>query len=368
MPPRQKKSESVNLDLLRSVAVLLVLIDHFAISAGISKTSNAFGAFGRLGVLLFFVHTSLVLMMSLERSRLEGRPREVFAFYVRRALRIYPLSLVCVCAVIVARVPFMPLSNPVPLTPGVVVSNLLLIQNLTRQHDVIGPLWSLPLEIQMYLCLPFLYLLAVKYGVRGVLCFEAAAVVLFRARYWAIAHAIPGAAALDILEFVPCFGAGILAYAVLNRSRAADRRPIPGILWLPALAAVLAAYLLVHNLWPSPRFHVPRREWTTCVAVGILIPLFREISAGWLARAAAVVARYSYGIYLWQTVALWVGFEIFGQSMLAVRAAISIAALAILAWGSYQLVEHPGVRLGARLADRFLQPAGPARARTAAAP
>jgi len=367
MPPA-KKWESANLDLLRSVAVLLVLVDHFAVASGLLQKSHNFGAFGRLGVLLFFVHTSLVLMMSLERSRFAGRPREVLAFYVRRALRIYPLSLVCVCAVITAGVPFMPLSNSVPRTPGVVVSNLLLIQNLTRQHDIIGPLWSLPLEIQMYLCLPFLYLLAVKYGVRGVLCFEVVAVILFRARYWAIAHAIPGAAPLDILEFVPCFGAGILAYAILHRSRTSDRRPFAGMLWLPALALVVAGYLLAHNIWPSPRFHVPRREWVTCVAVAVMIPLFREVSTRWLARAGAVVAKYSYGIYLWQVIALWIGFEIFSQTAFAVRVAISIAALAILAWGSYQLVEHPGVRLGARLADRFLQATAPARARTATAP
>src|SRR5207245_10395292 len=59
--------DSTNLDFLRSVAVLLVLLDHVCTffnvrQIGIYSTYEM----GHLDVLLFFVHTSLVLMLALE--------------------------------------------------------------------------------------------------------------------------------------------------------------------------------------------------------------------------------------------------------------------------------------------------------------
>lgn len=58
-----------NLDLLRSMAVSFVLIDHTSWALG----HHTFGRFdtgnlGVFGVYLFFIHTSLVLMWSLERE------------------------------------------------------------------------------------------------------------------------------------------------------------------------------------------------------------------------------------------------------------------------------------------------------------
>jgi peptidoglycan/LPS O-acetylase OafA/YrhL len=59
--------ESPNLDLLRATAVLTVFLAHLLIGLGVKPREEV----GAAGVLIFFVHTSLVLMMSL--SRLESR-------------------------------------------------------------------------------------------------------------------------------------------------------------------------------------------------------------------------------------------------------------------------------------------------------
>ena len=53
-----------NLDFLRSVAVLLVVYAHTLLYCG---RLDLIGWAGLIGVCLFFVHTSLVLMWSLER-------------------------------------------------------------------------------------------------------------------------------------------------------------------------------------------------------------------------------------------------------------------------------------------------------------
>ena len=89
-----KSSESANLDLLRTVAVLCVFGSHLTETI-IGKHMELIWHIGRLGVLMFFVHTSLVLMFSMERLPLKGWDL-IKSFYVRRAFRIYPLSMLCV--------------------------------------------------------------------------------------------------------------------------------------------------------------------------------------------------------------------------------------------------------------------------------
>jgi peptidoglycan/LPS O-acetylase OafA/YrhL len=82
---RYASQDLSNLDFLRSVAVLLVLADHLTRHYHLDR----FSSLGLFGVLLFFVHTSLVLMYSMQRSHLTGIG--LFKdFYIRRFFRIYP--------------------------------------------------------------------------------------------------------------------------------------------------------------------------------------------------------------------------------------------------------------------------------------
>ena len=92
-------TDSRNLDFLRSVAVLLVLFDHLFMAAGLADRYPFVWSMGHLGVLMFFVHTSLVLMLSLERSEEKSSGHLFRDFYIRRAFRIYPLSIACVVLV-----------------------------------------------------------------------------------------------------------------------------------------------------------------------------------------------------------------------------------------------------------------------------
>ena len=73
--------------------MLMVLFDHLCRHYHLDRLGGIVVAdVGIFGVLLFFVHTSLVLMYSMQRSGLTG-----FAlmknFHVRRFFRIYPLSV-----------------------------------------------------------------------------------------------------------------------------------------------------------------------------------------------------------------------------------------------------------------------------------
>src|SRR5262245_53945778 len=105
--PQRSRQDSPNLDILRAVAVLTVVVDHLV------PTLRFHGYevprlvqlltfhIGHAGVLAFFVHTSLVLMYSLDRTGGAAGSAPWFGrFYLRRGLRIYPLAIACVVAVV----------------------------------------------------------------------------------------------------------------------------------------------------------------------------------------------------------------------------------------------------------------------------
>ena len=95
-PMRQPVKDSANLDFLRAVAVLSVFSAHLS-NMATSARGDISWHLGQMGVLLFFVHTSFVLMNSLERLGCAGL--HLFSsFYVRRFFRIYPLSILFVTA------------------------------------------------------------------------------------------------------------------------------------------------------------------------------------------------------------------------------------------------------------------------------
>ena|SRR5579862_1827427 len=157
------RSDSSNLDIIRAVAVLSVFCAHLHdVVAGNNQGVLAWH-FAQMGVLIFFVHTSMVLMLSLERTQAGGRA--LFGpFYLRRLFRIYPLSIFCVtCAMILNRSPEVSVSVRHWRWPEY-FANLSLTTNLTYTDAMVGGLWTLPLEVQMYVTLPFLFLLGRSRG------------------------------------------------------------------------------------------------------------------------------------------------------------------------------------------------------------
>src|SRR5262245_27786979 len=99
--------DSPNLDFVRANAILMVVVFHVLGFFGIKQAGRFdLEAMGHLGVLIFFVHTCLVLMFSLERQLARfGRRNFFLAFMVRRCFRIYPLSLLTVALIAVFKLP-----------------------------------------------------------------------------------------------------------------------------------------------------------------------------------------------------------------------------------------------------------------------
>lgn len=353
-----------NLDLLRSVAVGLVLIGHCLAVMGI----RGFGNLGHFGVLLFFVHTAFVLMLSMERMGTAGQQLAV-AFFVRRLFRIFPLSILSVLVVLAFRIPSSPwLQGYVWAGWPTVISNVFLVQNITGTGSILCVLWSLPYELQMYAVLPLLFLLFCRLRSPG-----AAFVAWFAGVMIALAeYALRGRSfdqELLLTRYVPCFLAGVLAWRLAKEMK----QRIPGWVWALSLVALCVCYRIIdalrvygpsvseafhgalrsdHGVW-LPRSFDLASDWMFCLIVGILLPLFADIRIQWLNELSRQVAKYSYGTYVSHIPILWLFFYRFRISSALTSAIFSCALIAVAAVVLYHWVEDPAIRFGKKLSLRL---------------
>ncbi len=329
------------------------------------------GDLGHFGVLLFFVHTALVLMMSMERLGLSGRSLYT-TFFVRRIFRIYPLSILSVIVVVALHIP--PTSwgsYQWAHWPGwpTFLSNIFLIQNITQSISVNCVLWSLPFEIQMYAILPLLFVWALRFpSPRVVYVAWLIGAIIATAEY------IVRSGSVDpeflVFRYFPCFLAGVAAWRLMK-----VRSPrFPGWAWVLLLFILIALYRSVILL----RAHGPvldggagmvrddhRISWRIylhfvndslfCAAVGLAIPLFREVRSRWLKSISKLVARYSYGIYVSHVPILWFCFTRVHAGSVVASALLAVVLTAAVSVFVFHKIEDPAIGVGKKITTRVVR-------------
>jgi peptidoglycan/LPS O-acetylase OafA/YrhL len=333
-PPRLSsfRSDSSNLDIIRAVAVLSVFFAHLRDIVFGSGPILAWH-FAQMGVLIFFVHTSMVLMLSLERTKLEGKA--LFgAFYLRRFFRLYPLSMFCVTvAMLLHRSP--ELADPVRYWKwSEYFSNMALTTNLTYTDIMVGGLWTLPLEVQMYLALPFLFLLGRSRPGRVLALVWIASIPL------AVLQ-LHTSGRLNVLGYAPCFISGVIAWKL---SLSVPRR-FAGWLWPVGFVAIWPVFFLATH--ENDMYY----RWAFCLALGLAIPWFKEIRFRPLQVAAHFIAKYSYGIYLSHIAVIMWSFSL--PVPAAMKWVIFVISAAITPIAMYHVIEHPLILAGQRFANRL---------------
>jgi len=343
--------ESANLDLLRSIAVLLVFGTHYIdIQYGLGAEWSLLWHLGQLGVLIFFVHTSLVLMWSLERSSLH---REcLFApFYVRRAFRIYPLSIVCVLFAYW----FDARWASVHLWQNLTLTQYVFLHDPPGTPPSVTPLWSLPLEIEMYVALPILFLAFRRRSLKLLAAAWCTSVAM------ACVQPCLGEG-FAILRYAPCFLGGVVAWRLM---RERDRRWLPAWSWPFMIAAVSLIWMASIKEYHSVFISV----FGLCL--GFAIPLFKEIRWDLLRASAKIIARYSYGIYLSHfPIMVYVmqgqnrdhpWFKIIPPMIMIrhyarpINMCLVTVVTSVLSLALYHGIEEPGIRLGRMIAQRLAQ-------------
>jgi peptidoglycan/LPS O-acetylase OafA/YrhL len=349
-------TNSANLDLLRSFAVLLVVGFHLAKFFDWHFETLRVTDFGMLGVMLFFVHTTLVLMFSLERQSAASSASLFVPFMVRRCFRIYPLAILLVTFTFLFHIPSdlqFGRFNLLHQSAGNLLANLLLIQNVTREKANPGILWSLPLELQMYLALPALFLFAsrVKSWWAMIAFWWSTVALWFAAGLSAGMLPLseggirsPAEALLKFTRFAPCFLPGIVAYKLWRRPRF-----LPASSWPVFLVLCCAAFLWLSGSQPI------ETGWFICFAIGLGVCFFREMRENPLTRLTKRIARYSYGIYLFHYLAIWIGFVVCRSWNVGLQIVIFGVVLVSLSVLLYHTVEAPLIAAGVKVSQKFMR-------------
>jgi peptidoglycan/LPS O-acetylase OafA/YrhL len=276
-------------------------------------------------------------MFSLERGDTGGTA--LFgSFYLRRAFRIYPLSMACVLSIYLVHCPPGYRFYDPAWTRLDLITNLSLTQNLFfTARDMLNVLWSLPIEVQMYVFLPFLFVLfrTRSAGPAFLLWALSIPLAIFQARNFS---------RLNVLSYAPCFLPGILSW----RLHTSKQLRLPGSLW-PVCIAVISLIWMDANR----QYHWYFR-WVFCLVLGLTIPFFREIPYQRLRAIAKTIATYSYGVYLSHTPIMILCFLVVKNPW--VKWPLFLALAVLTPYLMYHLIERPGIIAGQAFVRRIFRP------------
>ena len=357
------KANYKNLDMLRSLAVLSVVAQHlwhqsvnFGFCAYDPGINQILGNLSFTGVMFFFVHTCLVLMLSMHRAPADHLGRD---FLIRRAFRIYPLCWATILLALTTGLTDHPEANFHSMGWQGVAANLALIQNMLRSYpSIVGPLWSLPWEVQMYLVLPLFFIGLRRFsGLAPVFAtWLVSAVLAIAATQPSLPRMLHGAI------FPPMFIGGMVAYVLLVRQSAGrDRRRFPAWTW-PLF--VLGLFLLKDRLAGPHNFESQIGAGVNtgiCLLLAVAIPSFGELRSIWLVHPAQQIAKYSYGIYLLHEPALIFVMRYLPRMPLVWTVFTFFLVTALVSFISFHLIENPLIRTGKwltrpRPAPRYFEP------------
>ena len=353
------------LDLLRALAVLLVVCYH-AGNFGLALPHEA-QRFGWVGVDLFFVLSGYLIGGQLLAPLSRGQPINLPRFFWRRALRILPAY-----GVVLAVYVLFPSRREWPELPPV-WKILAFVQNIhLHGGTAFSHAWSLCVEGQFYLVLPFVLTLLVPRGRAGIWtgCAVVLAGLVLRAVLACTHPAADGAGvswrASQMLIYYPTWTrldplVGGVALAAVQRfrpswwTRLTDAAPF---LLLPGVAAVAwGASLGDHEdlsvaacVWPFPLVALGMCLLLVCAVSGRLP--FRRVAV----PGAGFLASVAYSVYLSHKLVIhWtLGFCAAHRLTLTSPVALGLNLLMIGMVGSalFFAVERPCLQLRRRAVPR----------------
>lgn len=279
-----------SLDLLRGVAILLVVLVHCAISASSSVPAlTAFAhEYGERGVQLFFIVSGYTMMLTFG-GKVDAAA--IRSFYIRRAFRIVPLFWAAILFyLLITKGEGFKFWAPDGIATGDVLLTFLFLHwsSVTAFNSVVPGGWSIAVEMQFYLLFPLLIFLFRRPN-GPILVYAAIALIDVIGQFAADLYLLPRLAAslppdqaylahgffyCWLPHQLVCFGFGILLYDFIELKN----KPLFG-------TVLLAGAALSFSTWGAEVVLL------FALAYGILAANVRL-------NFVALLGRHSYAIYL----------------------------------------------------------------------
>jgi peptidoglycan/LPS O-acetylase OafA/YrhL len=358
-PRFRNRERQPGLDLLRALAIIVVVIYHAGIFG--FALPNHWHRFGWVGVDLFFVLSGYLiggqLLAPLERGRNINFPR----FFMRRALRILPAYFV-----ILAIYFSLPSVREFPeISP--LWKFLISVQNIgLHGGTAFSHAWSLAIEDQFYLALPLVLLVVGRWKRAGVIvpCVVVLGGIALRAF---LAWRNPGDTGVSDRGFQlwiyyptwtrldPLVFGVVLAAIEKFRSNWWERlMDSARWLWLPGLAAIVYGLYLGENdltiatcIWQFPLIALGMAAFLVC-GVSPRLP-FRRIEV----PGAAFFASIAYSVYLSHKLIIHAAIRFCSNHNIALTSVSAILLVELLIYAAglilFLSIERPFLQLRHRL-------------------
>lgn len=356
MPHTSPLHYKPQLDALRAIAALAVLVQHFSNQDFVPLRVFQLGYIGLLGVLLFFVLSGYLITGILLSSRASRFQTELKRFYIRRTLRIFPTYQLTLLILFVAGVPSV---TRYIFWHALYVSNILFVLKPQVAAPIVH-LWTLSVEEQFYLIWPLL-ILVVPYK------------HLFRLILWAIGIGIGWkaliigmvgdhvAGGMPVISCLDSLAVGaLLAYVEQDEKFRLKRQNI-----ISGLLAFGSAIMLIQVVMFITDSRIGFRLVTAYLGPSLVFVWFVGKAAvgftGWFGavldwRPLCYLGKISYGVYLYhyfmpdvvQSIISVLGFSQPGNLPVTLLAFALTVLTAALSW---HLVEKPISALKEKLCE-----------------
>ena len=304
------------LDILRGIAILMVLINHVepGVLPGLPALSGPAGgvywhlrSFGWSGVDMFFVLSGFLisglLFKELERTGTLALGR----FWGRRAFKVIPSYAVLLIVLAVTGATAWLDTTSLATTASSLVKHGLFCQNYLENNPN-GPTWSLAVEEHFYLVMPCMLLLLAwkadlaQFERRVLYTGVTILVTVLAARCYHAIHSGVDAGDFRLSHFrIDSLFLGVLVQLLARR-----KHPIAqAVLGRPWLALVAAAVLIAPSFVLGRAHPLMFSIGFTSLGLGYALVLlmfaqgFDLRHPGPLGRTLATIGTWSYNIYLW---------------------------------------------------------------------
>lgn len=353
-PDRISGTRSAPLDLLRALAILLVLARHAPnVPAGeappvVIWVLNVFRMGGWVGVDLFFVLSGFLVSSLLFREYAQSGRIRVGRFLVRRAFRIYP-AFYCLLAGTICVAVW--LGRPVPGWK-ILMSEALFVQNYGP--SLFPQTWSLAIEEHFYLLLPGVFLLLRGSKERPFASLPKACLIIM---LLALGGRLLTAELMDFRLKTHLFATHLrvdsLFFGVfIAWLRQYHRVALESFVRIHRLSLLFLGLILV-----SPAFFLTLGKSTFLTTFGLTsltlasgCVLLASLSFQWAPNSIAQIGAHSYSIYLWHMTILMFGFPFLPPHVDSLtRYALFFVASILFGMLMARLIERPFLAVRDRL-------------------